>query len=312
MKPMLAAPAPGELDFPLYASAKLDGIRCVIKDGRAYTRKLELVPNKHVQAMLGHDILNGLDGELIVGPAYADDVFNTTQSAVMSFEGKPDFVFYVFDYWNGPEGEPFASRLGKLAAAMQAEPYVLHPNLQLLEQYMVTDIGQLTDMQEDHLERGYEGLILRNPDSPYKFGRSTANAKGAVADNGRALQPWTMLKLKKFASGEAQIVTCNEMMINENEQDTDALGHSKRSSAKEGLVPGGVLGSFTVRDCESGVEFGVGSGFDAEQRADLWSRRDALVGKIIRYKHFEIGAKVAPRFPIFLGFRDPRDMGEPA
>lgn len=311
---MLAAPAPTNgLDFPLLASAKLDGIRCVIKDGRAYSRKLELIPNRYVQSMLGHDILNGLDGELIVGPPYAPNVMQDTTSGVMSHNGEPDFVFYVFDYWNGPEGQPYAARYAQLQATLVEPPYSLHPRLQLLEQFEIADVEQLTDMQEDYLERGYEGLILRNPDSPYKFGRSTDNPKGSTrANSDKPLQEWTMLKLKKFSSGEARIVACNELMVNENEDDLDALGHAKRSKAAEGLRPGGVLGSFSVVDCVTGVPFSVGSGFDAEQRATLWAQRAELIGKLVRYKHFEIGVKTAPRFPIFLGFRDPRDMGEPA
>lgn len=314
MKPMLAAPAPvNGLDFPLLASAKIDGIRCVIKDGRAYTRKLELIPNIFVQTMLGHDVLNGLDGELTVGPAYSDSVMQDTQSGVMSHSGQPDFMFHVFDYWNGAEGEPYLHRYATLQDVMQRQPYSLHPRMQLLEQFEIGTIEQLTDMQEDYLERGYEGLILRNPQGTYKFGRSTDNAKDAVhATTGKPLQPWTMLKLKKFSSGEARIIGVNELMVNENEDDLDALGFSKRSSAKEGLRPGGVLGSLRVVDCVTGIEFSIGSGFDAEQRLHLWSIRDQLLGQIVRYKHFEIGVKTAPRFPIFLGFRDPRDMGEPA
>lgn len=314
MKPQLAAPAPlNGIDFPLYASAKIDGIRCVIKDGRAYSRKLELIPNRYVQSMLGHDMLNGLDGELVVGPPYADNVMQDTTSGVMSMGGEPDFLFYVFDYWNGPEGEPYATRYGKLQTLLAEPPYSLHPRMQLLEQFMIYDMETLTDMQEDYLERGYEGLIMRNPEAPYKNGRSTDNAKGAVhATSGKPLQPWCMLKLKKFSSGEATVIGVQELMTNENEDDLDALGYAKRSKAAEGLRPAGVLGSLRVRDCETGVEFSVGSGFDTEQREALWSQREQLAGKIVRYKHFEIGVKTAPRFPIFQGFRDPRDMGEPA
>ena len=62
------------------------------------------------------------------------------------------------------------------------------------------------------------------------------------------------------------------------------------------------------RDLESGVEFQVGSGFDAAQRKDFWSRRETLRGKIIKYKSFKIGVKDKPRHPIFLGFRDKADM----
>lgn len=311
MRPMLAAAAPEALDLPLFASAKLDGLRAVVKDGRVYTRKLELVPNLHIQRMLGHPLLEGLDGELCVGPPYADDVFQQSQSGVMSIAGVPDVRYYVFDYWNGPAGQPYTERLRNLQAAFERPEYAGHPLMELLEQRWVTTLDDLSDMQEDHLERGYEGLILRNPAAPYKFGRSTDNAIGALhATTGKPLQPWGMLKLKKFSDGEARVTALVELMRNENDLEESALGLAKRSTSKEGLVPAGVLGALRVVDLVTGVEFGIGSGFDAQQRVVLWQAGSALVGQVVRYKHFEVGVKTAPRFPIFQGFRDLRDVGE--
>lgn len=299
MRPMLAVAAPTEgIRFPVYASAKIDGVRAVVKDGLVYTRKLEVMPNAWVQRLFGHAVLEGLDGELCCGPAYADNVFQETQSAVMSQAGTPDVMFYVFDYWNGPPGEPYSERYAKLQDAFASLPYASHPYIQLLEQRLVHNMEDLTLMQEDHLVQGYEGLMLRDPQSPYKFGRSTAK------------QGW-MLKLKRWETGEARIIGYEELMRNENELEENQLGLAKRSKASDGLVPAGVLGSLRVADCKTGIHFGVGSGFDAAQRLQLWEQRDTLLGKIIRYKHFEVGVKVAPRFPVFQGFRDERDMGLP-
>lgn len=317
MRPMLAAPMPADgVDYPHFASAKLDGIRAVVKDGKVLTRKLEPLPNLWVQQVLGHPLLEGLDGELIVGAPYADDVFNVTQSAVMSVQGKPDFMFHVFDYWNGAaETQPYGQRYSLLVDAFAMHEYITHPYIALLEQVWITETAQLAAMQEDHLERGYEGLILRNPDQGYKFGRSTDNLNAARhSKTGQPLQPWTMLKLKKFSSGEARIVGFKELMTNTNEREEDALGLSKRGSSKEFLVPAGVLGALEVEDCATGVRFGIGSGFDAQERADLWALAQSgkLTGRIARYKHFEVGVKTAPRFPIFQGFRDERDMGDPS
>lgn len=308
MRPMLAAKAPEQgLDFPLYASAKIDGVRAIVKDGRVWTRKLEPLPNEWVQQCLGHPLLEGLDGELCVGAPYADDLFVNTQSAVMSRGGKPDFMFYVFDYWNGnAHADPYTLRLSRLETAFAEPVYVAHPYIELLEQRMVHTLEQLTDMQEDYLERGYEGLILRNPNGVYKFGRSTDNPNDAVHERtGKPLQPWTMMKLKKFADSEARILNVVQLMRNENESEENALGLSKRSTSKAGLVPAGVLGALEVEDVHTGVKFSIGSGFDAEQRVHLWSIRDRLPGMLVKYKHFEIGVKVAPRFPIFLGFVHP-------
>jgi DNA ligase-1 len=43
-------------------------------------------------------------------------------------------------------------------------------------------------------------------------------------------------------------------------------------------------------------------------RREVWKDPDAYIGKIIKYKYQAIGSKDAPRIPIFLGFRDERDM----
>lgn len=338
MKPMLAAPAPAEgLDFPCYASAKLDGVRCLIKDGRAWSRKLEEIPNVHVQRMLGHAVLDGLDGELCVGNPYAGDVFNRTQSGVMAVHGTPDFLFYVFDYWNGPEWQPYEQRLANLRAAFQQPPYNQHPNLRLLEQRLVTGMDELSAMEEDHRELGYEGLIIRNPGSAYKFGRSTDNPIGATnAKSGKPLQPWCMMKIKRFSDGEARVVGVEEMLHNENDLESNALGLAKRSKAKDGMVPAGVMGRLLVEDVVSGVPFAIGGGFTMAQRAQLWADHTGqpasyteteagietvlwvqptgrpVVGRFWKYKHFEVGVKTAPRFPVSLGERNPLDMGEPA
>jgi DNA ligase-1 len=300
MKPMLACPAPTDgLTFPLLASVKIDGIRCVIKDGVALTRKLEVIPNPHVQRVLNRvRCMDGLDGELTVGPAYADHVFNTTQSAVMAGHGEPDFVFHVFDVWNMPGGSTYKERLATLRHS-QAHGWFDGLPITVLEQRIVTNGEELEDFQMWALEKGYEGLIVRSFDSPYKHGRSTAK------------QGW-MMKIKKFSDGEARVLGCVEMMRNQNELEVNNVGGAKRSKALAGMVPAGVLGALQVEDCVTGVKFQIGSGFDATQREQLWSDRERLLGRIVSYKHFEVGVKTAPRFPIFKGFRDARDMGEPA
>ena len=109
LRPMLAGKAPADLDqlrFPLIASPKLDGLRCLIKDGTAYSRSMKPLRNKHVQFILGRAELNGLDGEIIVGPPNAPNAMQATTSGVMSFAGEPDFKFYVFDRWDRGQ-QPF-------------------------------------------------------------------------------------------------------------------------------------------------------------------------------------------------------------
>lgn len=39
-----------------------------------------------------------------------------------------------------------------------------------------------------------------------------------------------------------------------------------------------------------------------------WSDRQALIGKTVKFKYQAIGTKDKPRIPVFLGWRDARDM----
>ena len=68
------------------------------------------------------------------------------------------------------------------------------------------------------------------------------------------------------------------------------------------------LGSLKVIDVKTGLLFNIGSGFTANQRKELWKNKDKLLGKIVKYKYFDVSILNAPRFPIFLGFRDKEDM----
>ena len=82
-KPMLAGEADlANLKFPLLASAKLDGIRAVVRNGVVMSRSNKPIPNPYVQRMFSK--MEHYDGELIVGDPKAKDCFRTTTSHVMA------------------------------------------------------------------------------------------------------------------------------------------------------------------------------------------------------------------------------------
>src|SRR5690554_4631311 len=100
-KPMLAASCDNldALKYPLLATPKIDGIRCLIIDGVAMSRSLKPIPNRFIQSVIGKPEFNGLDGELLVG-----DSFQAATSGIMSGDGEPDFRYYVFDQWDAGTG----------------------------------------------------------------------------------------------------------------------------------------------------------------------------------------------------------------
>lgn len=289
MKPMLAAATDGtELKYPVLVSPKLDGIRCIVRGGVALSRSLKPIPNKYVQALLSVPKLEGFDGELIVGPDKGQGVFARSSSGIMSIDGEPDFCFHVFDDYSKAD-QKFKYRIESVMQRCKRIEYA-----QPVKHIIIANEQALFKHEAMYLADGYEGIMVRSVDGPYKEGRST-------------LKEGFLLKLKRFLDAEAIVIGYEEQMHNENEATTNELGYKERSSKKQGKVAAGVLGALKVKDCKTKVEFDIGTGFDADQRRLLWLHRDSLVGRRAKYKYQPVGVKEKPRFPVFLGWRDERD-----
>lgn len=303
VKVMLAAseiPTIEQIRFPVMVSAKLDGVRCVVLGGVAYSRKLVPIPNPFVQqwASEHRESLEGLDGELIVGAPVplgpGDDVFNRTSGALRRGSQEPDFSFWVFDSVHMPDKTAIC-RYEALGVDYGFNR--LGPRVSIVQQFLVLNDTRLLSLAEYSASAGYEGLILKDPHGMYKHGRST-------------IREGTLLKWKEFGDAEAEILEVIQGSTNNNEAQKDALGRTKRSSSKAGLVPKEAVGSFRVRSTSGTFgEFccGTGSLTDLEL-AGLWGNREFLVGKIFTYKYQKTGSINAPRFPQFKGWRDDWDM----
>lgn len=290
-KPMLATDADlTKLRFPLLASAKLDGVRAVVRDGVVYSRSNKPIPNKFVQERFKH--LEYFDGELIVGPANSKTCYRDTVSHVMSHDKAGfDVCFHAFDYVQDLQSD-YRDRQYRLNEAWE-QTYLRTPVYQH-EQVLFNDLESLLKYEEQCLEEGYEGLILRDPNAPYKMGRSTVNEG-------------YLLKLKQFVDDEALVIGFEERMHNGNEATTNELGRTKRSSHQENKTGRGDLGALVCRTTD-GVRFNIGTGFTDSDRAAIWNCRDQFLGQLAKYKFFPVGQKDAPRHPVFLGWRDKIDL----
>lgn len=292
MKPLLAATVEDEakLSFPLMASPKLDGIRCLIVDRRPMSRNMKAIQNGHIFDTLYDLDLPDLDGELIVGNPKAADVFNRTSSGVMSRDGQPKFAYYVFDRTD-KAADSFRQRLTDVSGIVRDKGGVLR----IVPHKDIRSAEELAKYETQMLIAGYEGVMLRDPRGIYKFGRST-------------LREGILMKLKRFLDSEAKVIGFVERMHNMNEQTRDELGRAKRSSAQAGKIATNTLGALKVRDRTTKVEFEIGTGFDDVERAHIWHERDKYMGKIVKYKYQPVGVKDKPRFPVWLGWRDVADL----
>ena len=292
--PMLASHCKdtSKLKFPVLASKKLDGVRATVQGGILLSRSLKPIPNVYVQEMF-KGLPEGLDGELIFGDPCSPTVYRDTVSIVMSDDKPADGIYlHVFDLFSD---FPFHSRL---ALAMKSSN---HPHCQRVKHITIDSIEELDEFEAVALAEGNEGVMIRSLDGPYKQGRSTE--KQAY-----------LLKLKRFADSEAVVTGTYELMHNDNEAFTNELGRTARSTEKAGKVGLGTLGGFFVRGSAGqpfdGVEFKVGNGqgMTQELRKELWAVRESLFGKVMKIKYFPTGSKDRPRHPLWLGWRDERDM----
>lgn len=302
LKPMRGvAPTKPLTDFPYLVSPKIDGLRALVKDGVVYSKTMKPIPNQQVQALFGH--LHGADGELTVGPdrktSLDDDVFDRSRGPIMRKDCEADFQFWIFDRWDCPNRSAYQRIRFHAGIPASWKGSLSWRHTSFIHHGLVVDQERLDYEISRALDAGYEGLMLRRPDAPYKYGQSTE-------------KEGYLLKLKPFKDADAVILGVIEQQTNTNEATTDALGYTKRSSAKAGKIGKGTFGAFLVRDLVTGAEFSVGNGpgLTTQMRDDLWAQRAELPGKYITYKYQEIGTKDAPRLPQFLRFRDATDISE--
>jgi DNA ligase-1 len=279
-EPMLAASFHifANVELPLMASAKYDGIRCLIveRDGRpaAVTRTMRPIPNVATRRWLEENCPIGFDGELIV----RGEDFHGTSSAIMSRTGKPDFLFALFDYIDpksaAPLSTPFCERIARLDDLLSS--LNLGGRVLRIEQKMIECITQLDDLMTHALADGHEGLVLRRPDGIYKTGRSTS-------------EEGLMMKLKPYEDAEAEIVGFEP--------------------ERQDFFTPDRLGAFSVRlVSDPSIRFHIGTGLTDRQRGEFWNHRADLMGKLVRFRYQARGMKSAPRFPVFQGLRDEDDM----
>ena len=292
VKPLLSCEVSlDKIRLPVFISTKLDGLRAVVIDSVVYSRSLKPIRNKYVQKLFGKPEYEGFDGELVVGDVYAKDVFQKTTSGVMSAEGEPDVKFYVFDICNRPE-ETFTARRFILHNKLKNLPS--DSKVVMLQQHYVETLYDLQQYLEDERIKGGEGIICRNPDGKYKYGRSTPKEQLSV-------------KLKFFSDSEFKVVGFEELHSNTNEQTINELGYLTRSTHKQNQIPMGILGSLVLEFGD--LTFKVGSGFTMEQRSEIWKNQHSYLGKFASVRYMEVGVKQLPRCPTFKGWRDIDDLG---
>ena len=272
----------------IYGSPKMDGIRALMITGKLLSRTFKAIPNNHIRETCEDELpYEGLDGELL-----SQGNFQATAGDVMRETGKPDFRYHVFDYVKDNLNKPYLERIEDL------KKLVLPKFCIKVIPVRLNNPKELLAYLEKCLADGFEGICIRRGDSIYKEGRGTFKACDLV-------------KVKIFADAEAKVIELVEQMSNQNVAEKDNFGRTKRSSAQDGYISKDTMGALHVEIINGdfkGVKFHIGTGFTAEHRQEIWDNPNRYIGKILTFKYQPIGSLDAPRIPVFVAWRDKRDM----
>lgn len=285
---------------PLFVQPKLDGVRAIVRGGVVYGRSGKPIRNKRVQELYGKPEFDNLDGELICGSPTASDACRVTSGVLNSPDDTThvDLWFYDLHTVHSGTGYSFSDRWGYITESLAVElggggapPEYPKP----VRTDLVYNLADLLEIEAQFLELGFEGLIARDPDADYKHGRA--------GKSNRCL--WA---LKRFVDFEGAIVGFIEEQHNGNEAKVDAFGRTERSSHKANKTGKGTLGALVCEAERWTDTFEIGTGFTAHDREVMWRERDRLLGRKVKFKYFDHGAKDRPRHPVYLSLRIEEDL----
>jgi len=276
-----------KIKFPLLASTKLDGIRCIFKDGQMLSRSLKEIPNKQLQDKfknlkeysLKYNMI--LDGEIYGERMTFQQITHYVMTDDLESEILPENLkFYCFDALSNMNTEiDFTHRIKSIP---------LFENLVSVKQVIVNSKVDVDNMFDDVIASGFEGIILKNPFSKYKFGRFT-------------LKSGDGFKVKPYETFDAEVIGIEERFENLNESMTNELGHSFKRNTIDAKKGTGLAATFIVkynneeqRVCITGTE---------EFRRNIWNNKKDFIGKWIEYKGMVLGSVNKIRHPVYLRMR---------
>jgi len=191
------------LTFPVFSQPKLDGLRCIITRTGAWSRNWKPFHTVgHVQEILASlfdkfPTIHAFDGE-VYNHEFKDD-FNSICSLVKQtkvteedlLRAKEKVQYHIYDYVD-TEAVEFSARTEQLESYL-GESSELGKILHLVETRRCETQEELDDSMGAYIESGYEGQMIRFPDSLYEHKRTDK-----------------LLKRKEFIDTEYEIIGYRE------------------------------------------------------------------------------------------------------
>jgi ATP-dependent DNA ligase len=170
-----------ELQYPVYAETKFDGVRIVAvvqgNDAKFYTRNGNQVPLPNLAAFMKTHLPGVYDGELIYQAGLTDarttisGMVNSAMHGGIIDETNVNFVMFDYltlDEWHDQKCDrPFIDRMKALS--FHAIPSRM---VSVSVKQFISSVEELNAYYAQHINNGFEGLIVKAPNSRYMFKRS--------------------------------------------------------------------------------------------------------------------------------------------
>ena len=174
--------------YPVLASTKFDGVRVIAivrdaadtKDFTAVQLFTRAGKSLYIESLVNSmaDLPVGVyDGELVHGNGLVEGRTKITGDVNRCLKGTAvdikNYTYCVFDYlgiaeWYAQKSlTTYSDRYLELMEALVNVKYVT-----LVDQKLIHNLDAVNSMFEDKVNKGYEGLILRYPDSAYEWKRT--------------------------------------------------------------------------------------------------------------------------------------------
>jgi DNA ligase-1 len=273
------------LKFPCIGQPKLDGVRHMAHvDDQG---QIEIRTRTDTICPFFHEIKQALSQIGLATGVYLDGEFYSQTLPFRTLngycnrkklEGKSGYTsiprqhldsikYHIFDcYFINEPTKPFAERYQYLTEILKN---TLSPFLMLVKNYEITGEDQIKNRHDQFVEEGYEGLILRNINSPYKL-KARSN---------------DLLKYKSFLDSEFEI--------------TGAI------SPETGKEAGCII--WTLKIPTSGATFTCRPRDTYVSRQEDWSQYQRTptkyIGQMYTVRYQETYENGIPRFPVGVALR---------
>lgn len=300
-----------EINYPLLASTKLDGIRVIFYKGQILTRSLKKLLNKQLNIKFealrkySEDYNLILDGEIYSHELTFQEIISFCMT--QDFEDKKSIKkygeikqipkslkFYCFDAIRNDEfDKDFSLRYAENVLKVERA----FPRLAIsVFHKQVKNEQEVENYFEEVLKEDYEGLILRSLNGRYKCGRGT-------------LKEGIIYKVKKFRTVDAKILDIVQATeVNPDvEKKTNELGRSCTSHKKNDRHLIEKASAFVVD--YHGQNLKVTLSMTDVAKKHVWNNQNEYINKWVEYKYMAIGMKEGglPRHPTTIRMRLDKD-----